>query len=427
MFFYRIPAPDEAMLISGGKGSGGAPFRVVTGHGAFVLPPFRKARFLTLATKKANVVEPCFTNEKFEILVKSVIVFHVPGQDEASIVAAGQRFVREENEMEKVTGEIFAGHLRSICGALTLHQLMTERQSFEEQVLESSKIEMARIGLEVDSLKIQTLDDQGRGYIAALSAPHSAALQREAKIAQAEADRAAAEAQQESARKQAEYARETTVKQAEYKAEMDRAEAQAAQAGPLAEAQYQQEVLHTRSQLAQRAAALREQELQTEVVKPAEAEAQRVAINAEAQARATAIDSEAQARQNKVLAEGNAEAAAANARATRASGDAEAAKLQAIKLAEAAGQSALADAAAAHGKVSLDQLLIENLPAIVGAATSGLANSRLTVLNGADGVNAILSGAVQQGLSIFETLRENITDRAKDESFQLNSKEGIMR
>jgi len=43
MFGYRVPAPDEAMLISGGRrGMNDAPFRVVTGHGAFVTPFFRK-------------------------------------------------------------------------------------------------------------------------------------------------------------------------------------------------------------------------------------------------------------------------------------------------------------------------------------------------------------------------------------------------
>ena len=39
MLGYRVPAPDEAMLISGGRHShNDAPFRVVTGHGAFVPP-----------------------------------------------------------------------------------------------------------------------------------------------------------------------------------------------------------------------------------------------------------------------------------------------------------------------------------------------------------------------------------------------------
>ena len=43
MFGYRVPAPDQAMLISGGRRwRGGAPFKVVVGHGAFVLPFFRK-------------------------------------------------------------------------------------------------------------------------------------------------------------------------------------------------------------------------------------------------------------------------------------------------------------------------------------------------------------------------------------------------
>ena len=56
MFGYRVPAPDEAMLISGGRyGIKGAPFKVVTGHGAFVVPLFRKVRFLTLAMLESEV------------------------------------------------------------------------------------------------------------------------------------------------------------------------------------------------------------------------------------------------------------------------------------------------------------------------------------------------------------------------------------
>ena len=40
MLGYRVPAPDEAMLISGGKAKSNAPFRVVTGHGAPGRGPF---------------------------------------------------------------------------------------------------------------------------------------------------------------------------------------------------------------------------------------------------------------------------------------------------------------------------------------------------------------------------------------------------
>src|SRR6266699_3639064 len=58
MFGYRVPAPDEAMLISGGRrGASGSPFRVVVGHGAFVPPVFRKTRYLTLSMQEAEVEE----------------------------------------------------------------------------------------------------------------------------------------------------------------------------------------------------------------------------------------------------------------------------------------------------------------------------------------------------------------------------------
>src|SRR6266581_3405424 len=167
MFGYRVPAPDEAMLISGGKyGMKGAPFRVVIGHGAFVPPVFR------------------MTRQGISLNVRSVIAFKV-GNDEESIVNAGQRFLSDQDQMSVLTGRIFAGHLRSIIGSMTVEEIVTERQKLATEVLDGSKAEMAKIGLTIDSLQIQSIDDMGAGYIAAMAAPNNAAIQRQAKIAQA--------------------------------------------------------------------------------------------------------------------------------------------------------------------------------------------------------------------------------------------------
>ena len=46
MFLWCVPAPDEALLISGSKRQPGTGFRIVTGRGSFVLPINRKARIL---------------------------------------------------------------------------------------------------------------------------------------------------------------------------------------------------------------------------------------------------------------------------------------------------------------------------------------------------------------------------------------------
>lgn len=357
MFGYRVPAPDEAMLISGGRrGLKGAPFRVVTGHGKFVLPIFRKTRFLTLAMREAEVTESCVTRQGIVLTVRAVIAFKV-GNDTESIVNAGQRFLSEQEQMSVLTGRIFSGHLRSIIGSMTVEEIVTERQKLATEVLETSKAEMSKIGLIVDSLQIQSIDDGDTGYIEAMSAPHKAAIQRQAKIAEAQATQASVEAQQEAARNQAEYERQTAIVEAEYKAEVDRVQAQSAQAGPLADAHAQQEVLAAQTELAERAAQLRQQELVAEVVKPAEADAQRI----------------------KTLA-----------------------------LAEAERMKIQAEAAASHDRVALDQLLIDQLPQIVKEAASGLSQANVNVLNGADGLGEVAAGLVSQGLTILDTVKQNL-------------------
>jgi flotillin len=357
MLGYRVPAPDEAMLISGGRrGLGGAPFRVVTGHGKFVLPVFRKTRFITLAMCEAEVAETCVTKQGIALTVKAVIAFKV-GNDHESIVNAGQRFLSDQDQMSVLTGRIFAGHLRSIIGSMTVEEIVTERQKLASEVLETSKTEMAKIGLTVDSLQIQSIDDGATGYIDAMSAPHKAAIQRQAQIAQAQATQASVEAQQIAARNQAEYARMTAVVQAEYSAQVDRAQAESAQAGPLAQAHAQQEVLAAQTELALRAAELRQQQLVAEIVKPAEAEAERIRVLAVA--------------------------------------DAERMRIQAA-------------AAASHDRVALDRMLIDQLPQIVKEASAGLAGANVNVLNGADGLSEIAAGLVSQGLTILDSVRKNL-------------------
>src|SRR6201991_3759031 len=146
MFGYRVPAPDEAMLISGrGGGATGAPFKVVVGHGSFVLPAFRKVRYLSLSLREAEVAETCVTKQAITLNVRAVIAFKV-GNDTESIVNAGQRFLSDQGQMSVLTGRIFAGHLRSIVGSMTVEEIVTERQKLATEVLDGSAAEMAKIG-----------------------------------------------------------------------------------------------------------------------------------------------------------------------------------------------------------------------------------------------------------------------------------------
>ncbi|GAB2661747.1 flotillin family protein [Gordonia jinhuaensis] len=362
MLGYHVPDPDEAMLISGKKsGSSDEPFLVIVGHGKWVMPFFRRVTYLSLAMNEAHVEETCVTTQGIQLRVKAVIA-HKVGGDKPSIISAGQRFSSEqEREMSQLTGQIFSGHLRSIVGSMTVEQIIRERDTLARQVLEASKREMGTIGLVVDSFQIQSIDDLGSGYINALAQPEIARVQREAAIAQAQADQAAAEAQQQSLRAQADYERDTTIKRATIKSETDKAQAEAAQAGPLAQATAEKAIAEQRAQLAESLALQREKELMSEVIKPSEARARAITIEAQAQGEATRI---------------------------------------------------AAEAAAAHNRIALDQQLIDQLPQIVASLASGLNGANVSVVNGADGVNELLTGLLAQGGSVIKTLQHQFRDES---------------
>jgi flotillin len=433
-FPWQVPAPDEALLISGSKHRDAATqFRIVTGHGALVVPIKQKSRKLSLALREAEVVEECVTQQGIPLKLRAVAFFKV-GDDPASIANAARRFLTEQNEMETLCGRIFAGHLRSIVGGLTVEEIIRERDRVAQEVKESSHTEMEKLGLVVDGLQIQEIADP-TGYIQNLAAPHAAAVASAARIAAAERDQEASAKEQEAERAKAQYARETAIVQAKIQAEVQQAQAQAAQAGPLAEAKASQDVIAEQTALAERAADLTDKRLESEVRRPADAEAYRqrtlaeaardtTKLNTEAEAfrqrtmaeasrDTTKLNSEAEAARKKTIAGADAEAqrvaagAAADAAKAKADGDAYAARTVADADAEAIDKRAAALAGENQALIAANKL-VDMLPALVGAAAEGIEGSKLTILNGSSGVNEVAAGLAAQGLSIYETLRGSL-------------------
>ena len=362
MLFWHVPAPNEALLISGSKHRDptGPSFRIVVGHGAFVLPVKQKARILSLALREAEIFEECVTKQGIRLQVRAVSVFKV-GDDQQSVANAARRFLSEQDRVESLMGRVIAGHLRSTIGALTVEEIIRERDRLAQEIVDASHNEMEKLGLVIDSFQIQEVEDKS-GYINNLAAPHAAAVASAARIAAAMSDQAAAQREQEAARNKAEYARLTNVAEAGFKAEVDQAQAEAAQAGPLAQAKASQRVIEEQTALAQREADLAAQRLVSQVEKPADAEAYRQRKLAEAERDAMRLRAEG-------LADGNQSLIAANR-------------------------------------------LVEQLPALVEAAARGLVGSNLVVLNGTEGVSQVLAGVAGQGLAILDALRQGLSTEA---------------
>jgi uncharacterized membrane protein YqiK len=412
MLFWRVPAPNEALLVSGSRrGSDGLQFRIVTGHGCLVWPVKQQARLLSLALREAEVVEECVTNQGIRLSIRAVAAFKI-GDDSMSIANAARRFLTEQDRLEELVGRIFAGHLRSIVGALTVEQLIRERDLVAQEVKEGSHGEMEKLGIVVDALQIQEIVDHS-GYITHIAAPHEAIVASQARIAAARADQDAVEHEQAAAARKAEFERDAAIKMAGFQAEVERARAVAAQAGPLSEARATQEVIEQQTALEQRRADFAAQRLEAEIRRPADAEAYRRRTIAEAERDQLRFAAEGQAYQQRTLAEARRDEQkfAADGEAFRAttlaSANADALRMQAA--AESEANQVRADSLRnGNQELIANAHLVEVLPALVEAAAQGLSGAQLTILNGNQGVGEMLAGLAGEGLAVFDTLKSSL-------------------
>lgn len=424
---WRVAEPNEALVISGSKhrteGLGqGMGFRIVTGHGTLVLPGVQAVRKMSLDLNETELSVDCVTHQGIPLRVRGVVIFKV-GDDFVSIANAARRFLDQQKLMAERVHNVFAGHLRSIVGGLTVEDMIRDREKLTGQTRAACGTEMEKLGLIVDSLQIHEIEDP-TGYIKNLAMPHAAAVQRDARIAQAEANRLATEAEQQAAARMSEATRDSEILQAGYQAERDKAAASSRQAGPLADAAARQEVVVQETRVAELEAQRREQQLQADVRKPADAQAYekrtlaegerdaRISA-AEAKARETELAAVAEANRVKTAALAEAEATkargAASATATRATGEAEAAAAQAkgLALAESARAKGLAEAEAIKARAAalaenqeavVAQQLAEKWPEIVQAGAGAFGSvDHMVLLNGADGMSDMFAKALTMG------------------------------
>src|SRR5439155_22074375 len=143
-------------------------------------------RRLSLELREAELAIDCVTHQGIPMGIQGVVIFKV-GDDFASIANAARRFLDQQDQMEARVHHVFTGHLRAIVGNMTVEEMIRDREKLTQLTRESSGVEMEKLGLIVDSLQIQEIDDP-TGYIKNLAMPHAAAVQREARIAQAHAD-----------------------------------------------------------------------------------------------------------------------------------------------------------------------------------------------------------------------------------------------
>jgi flotillin len=299
--FLHVCEPNEVLIFSGrsratsdGKKVG---FRVVFGGRAFRTPILERVDRMDMTLISVPMtIDGAYSEGGIPLAVSAIA--NVKVSSDADVIGnAIERFLgRSRAEIAGVAKETLEGHLRGVLATLTPEEVNEDRLKFADRLADEAGPDLAKLGLQLDTLKIQAVSDE-RNYLESIGRKQIAEIVRTAEVAESDAVRAAEEAEA-AARGRGEVARlraqafvlarenELRQKKAELDAEARSEEVRADQAAAAARAHAEQELQTIRAQLER----LR---LEADVTIPAEAERRVSELLAEGRAASIAARGEA--------------------------------------------------------------------------------------------------------------------------------------
>jgi len=420
---YRKAGPHEALVVYGFRGT-----RIIKGRGSVIFPMVENWRMLSLELMSFDVApeQDLYTRQGVAVTVEAVAQIKVKSDPESIQTAAEQFLTKTPQEREGLIRLVMEGHLRGIIGQLTVEEIVKQPEMVGDRMRSTCAVDMTKMGLEVISFTIKEVRDKNE-YIANMGRPDVARIKRDADVAAAEAERdtairraeatraaAVAKAQADKERvlaetlsqaAQAEAQRDLQIKQANFLETVQKQKATADKAYEIQTNVMQQQVIAEQvkieqvqktGQIAVQDAEIqrRERELIATVLKQAEIERRRIETLAEAQ-------------KQKLIFEADGQAAA-----TRATGEAEAEIIFKKGEAEAKAMNVKAEAYKEYNQAAVIDKLITNMPEIVKALASPLANvDKITIVSTGNGdtagmhkITGDVAAMAAQIPALFETL-----------------------
>ena len=306
--------------------------------------------------------------------------------------------------------KVLEGSLRSIAGTLTIEELITDRDRFQQAVSEAARGDLEASGIHIDALTITSIQDT-KGYIEQLGEKNLAGVQRDARIAKASASQEASVKENEAQRVIIQAERDREIARADAHKIVAKAQAEADQAGPLAQANATQDVVKEQTELAELEASRKEKELLATTIKPAEADRMAAIVRAEGARQSAILAAEAHARQVQLTGEAEGAANVARGRAaaqvTELNGAAEGSAILARGQAEARAKELLADAYRKFDEAAVLLQTLPLVPPIVREAAAPLGNiDNLTVIDpsGASKLTDTVVRTAAEGTAIARSL-----------------------
>jgi flotillin len=185
-----VSTPNEALIFSGTTRRDGdrqLGYRFVRGGRALRTPLLEQVDVMDLSMFTVMVnVSAAFSKGGIPLTIQGVANVKLPGE-EPLLVNAVERFLgRTRNEIYHIAKETLEGNLRGVLASLTPEEVNEDKIRFAQTLLEEAEHDMSRMGLVLDTLKIQNVTDEVN-YLASIGRIRGASLNQEQAIAEAQA------------------------------------------------------------------------------------------------------------------------------------------------------------------------------------------------------------------------------------------------
>lgn len=193
---YICP-PNEVLIFSGGhrKLEDGRTigYRVVQGGRGVRIPLIESVDRMDLTNMLIELrVQGAYSKGGIPLNVQGVANVKVSSKTD-QLANAIERFLgMTRDQIMAVARETLEGNLRGVLSTLTPEEVNTDREKFAGELLHEADHDLARLGLELDTLKVQHVSDD-KGYLASLGRKQNAELIKKSRIAEAENHALAAE------------------------------------------------------------------------------------------------------------------------------------------------------------------------------------------------------------------------------------------
>ena len=186
-----IVPPNSAAIITGrdrvladGRSVG---YRAVIGGRTLRIPILEEVAWMPLSTIPIELnVQNAFSKGGIPLSVQAVGNIKVASEPETTFNNGVERLLGKRIEdIEALAKETLSANLRGVLATMTPEEVNEDRMKFASQLLEEADQDLQKLGLQLDTLKIQNVTDDV-GYLAAVGRAKTSQILKSAQIAEAQ-------------------------------------------------------------------------------------------------------------------------------------------------------------------------------------------------------------------------------------------------